>query len=86
MKTAKLIFYALVILLAALGAFAVYGLVVAAIPYLFGLVAILLVGFVVVKMLKKSDKPQLKAVDPDRELKEAIRQLEEIKRKQFLKP
>lgn len=86
MKTAKLIFYALVLVLVAIGAFAVYGLVVAAIPYLLAVLAILLVSFVAMKLLKESDKPQLKPNDPDRELKEAIRQLEEIKRKQVLKP
>lgn len=86
MKTAKLIFYALVLVLLAIGAFAIYGLVVAAIPYLLTVLAILLAGFVAVKLLKKSEKPQLKAGDPDRELKEAIRQIEEIKRQQVLKP
>jgi hypothetical protein len=85
MTTAKLIFYAIVILLAAVGAFMLFGFVVAAIQYLVILGALLLVGLFVVKLLKRPDDRQLEANPGDRELKEAVRELEAIKRRQITK-
>jgi membrane protein implicated in regulation of membrane protease activity len=83
MKTAKIIFYAIIIFLAAIGAFFIFGLVTAVLQYLFFFGLLLIAGLVVVKLLRKSDPPQLEANHPERELKEAIRQLEELKRKQL---
>ena len=86
MKTAKLLFYALVLFLIAIGAFAVYGLIVGAAQYLFWLGAILLAGFVVVKLLKKKpERPQLETNPADRELQDALKRIEEIKRAQLPK-
>lgn len=86
MKTAKLLFYAAVLFLAAVGAFMLFGLIVTAAQYLVWLGAILLVGFVVVKLLKKQpEKPALETNRADRELQDALRRIEEIKRAQLPK-
>jgi hypothetical protein len=88
MKTAKLLFYALVLFLVAVGAIALYSLIVAAAQYLFWLGAILLAGFVAVRLLKKKKKPerpQLESTPADRELQDALRRIEEIKRAQLPK-
>jgi membrane protein implicated in regulation of membrane protease activity len=83
MKTAKLIFYAIIVFLAAIGAFAVFGLVTAILQYLFFFGVLLVAGLFALKVLRKSDRPQLEANRPEKELKEAMRRLEEIKRKQY---
>jgi hypothetical protein len=86
MKTAKLIFHAIIILLAAIGAFFLFGIFTALIQYLFFIGVLLIAGFIAVKLLGgKSDEPQLDAKRTDKKLKEALRQLEELKRKQFSK-
>lgn len=85
MKTAKLLFYAVVLFLAAFGAFMLFGAIISIGQYLIWLGAILLVGFLVVKLLKKPEKPQLETSPADRELQEAIRKIEEIKRAQLPK-
>ena len=85
MKTAKLLFYAAVIFLAAMGAFMLFGLLVSAAQYLVWLGAILLGGFVIIKLLKrkKPERPELPQSGPERELQEALRTIEEIKRAQL---
>lgn len=85
MKTAKLLFYAVVVFLAAVGGFMLFGAIVSIAQYLVWLGAILLVGYVAVKLLKKKpERPQLKAESTEeRELQDALRQIEEIKRAQL---
>lgn len=86
MKTAKLLFYAVVLFLAAFGGFMLFGAIVTIAQYLVWLGAILLVGYVAVKLLKKKpEHPQLKTSPEERELQEAIRRIEEIKRAQLPK-
>jgi hypothetical protein len=83
MKTAKLLFYAVVLFLAAIGAFMLFGAIVSIAQYLLWLGAILLVGFVVVKLLKKPKAKQLKTGAEDGALEDALRKIEEIKRAQL---
>ena len=87
MKTAKLLFYAVVLFLMVMGAFALFGLIISAAQYLVWLGAILLVGFVVVKLLQKTPekRPELETNQAERELQAAIRRIEEIKRAQLPK-
>ncbi len=85
MKTAKLLFYAVVIFLAAIGGFMLFGAIVSIAQYLVWLGAILLAGYVVVKLLKKKpERRQLETASPEeRELQDALRKIEEIKRAQL---
>ena len=87
MKTAKLLFYALVLFLMVIGAFALFGLIVSAAQYLVWLGAILLIGYVVVKLLQKKPEKrlELEGSPAERELQAAIRRIEEIKRAQLPK-
>jgi threonine/homoserine/homoserine lactone efflux protein len=86
MKTAKLLFYAMMLFLAVFGGIMLFGAIISAAQYLIWLGAILLVGFVAVKLLtkKKSERPRLETGSPaERELQEAMRRIEEIKRAQL---
>jgi threonine/homoserine/homoserine lactone efflux protein len=84
MKIAKLLFYAVVLFLAVLGGFMLFGALISAAQYLVWLGAILLIGFVAVKLLKKKpERPQLETPPAERELQEALRRIEEIKRAQL---
>lgn len=86
MKTAKLLFYAVVLFLAAIGAFLLFGAIIGIAQYLVWLGAILLVGFLAVKLLKKRPaRPELKTTPVERELQDAMRRIEEIKRAQLPK-
>ena len=86
MNIAKLLFYAIVLFLAAFGGFMLFGAIISAAQYLIWLGAILLIGFVAFKLLKrKPERPQLEASPADRELQDAIRRIEEIKRAQLPK-
>jgi threonine/homoserine/homoserine lactone efflux protein len=86
MKTAKLLFYAVVLFLAVMGGIMLFGVVVSLFQYIFWIGAILLVGYVAVKLLKKKpDAPQLETSREERELQDALRRLEEIKRAQLPK-
>jgi threonine/homoserine/homoserine lactone efflux protein len=86
MKTAKLLFYAIVLFLAAMGGFMLFGAILSIAQYLVWLGAILLVGFVAVKLLKKRpERPQLEANAADRDLQDALRKIEEIRRAQLPK-
>ena len=63
-----------------------FGAIVSIAQYLVWLGAILLVGFVAVKLLrKKPERPELETSPADRELHDAIRKIEEIKRAQLPK-
>ncbi|HEY0322626.1 MAG TPA: hypothetical protein VGC66_16855 [Pyrinomonadaceae bacterium] len=84
MKTAKILFYAVVLFLAAMGAFMLFGVIMSVAQYLVWLGAILLVGFVAVKLLKKKpERPQLKTSPEERDLQDALRKIEEIRRAQL---
>jgi threonine/homoserine/homoserine lactone efflux protein len=85
MKTAKLLFYVVVLFLAIIGGFAVFGALAWIVQYVFWLAAILLVGYLGVKLLtkKKPEHPQLKTSPEERELQDALRRIEEIKRAQL---
>jgi membrane protein implicated in regulation of membrane protease activity len=85
LKNAKLILWAAAILVAVLGVLAVIGFVVWLAKILF-FVALVVFGVVIYRKLAgKSEPRRLDERDDDRELKEAMRQLEEIKRKQLVK-
>ena len=87
MNFLKIILALVVLLLAALGAFALFGLVAALFKYLLFFGVIILVGAVAYKALKKDDRRyeyQLGS-DPESELARADRLLEEMRRKQLTK-
>lgn len=87
MNIFKVLLALAVLFLAALGAFAVFGLVAALFKYLVFFGVILLVGAVAYKALKKDDRRyeyQLGNV-PEAELARADRLLEEMRRKQLTK-
>ncbi|MCA1633798.1 MAG: hypothetical protein LC802_08785 [Acidobacteria bacterium] len=75
----KIILWLLVLLLAALGALMVYGIFVAAVKLLFYVGIIALVGAVAYKALHKSERSELEAWAPDRELEKTERLLDEVK-------
>ena len=80
----KLVIGVLLLLLAALGALALYGILAAAVKLLFYVGVIALVGAVAYKVLKKSEPlAELPARPADRELEKAERLLEELKRRQL---
>ena len=83
----KILIALAVLFLAALGAFAVFGLVAAIFKYLVFFGVIVLVGAVAYKALKKDDRVyeyQLGS-DPESDLARADRILEEMRRKQLTK-
>ena len=85
LKNAKLILWAAAILVAVLGVLAVIGFVMWLAKILF-FVALIVLGVVIFRKLTgKSEPRRLEERDDDRELKEAMRQLEEIKRQQLIK-
>lgn len=83
MSTFKVIFTAILLLLAAVGAFMLFGLVVAAVKFLFfvGVLAAIAVG--AYKLTRGRERRELGAQDAHDELAEARRVIEEIKRKQL---
>jgi membrane protein implicated in regulation of membrane protease activity len=85
MKNAKLILIALAVLVAAIVAWFVVGVVITIVKFLLVVAVILFAVSVFRKLSGKSKPPELKENDSDRELNEAMRQLEEIKRKQLIK-
>ena len=85
MKNAKLILLALAILVAAIVVWFVVGVVIAIVKFLFVLAVIVLGISIFRKLAGKSKPEQLEERDGDRELNEAMRQLEEIKRRQLIK-
>ena len=84
-KNAKLILLALAILVAAAVIWAVVGFVISIVKILFVVAVIVLGVSIVRKLAGKSEPPRLAERDEDRELNEAMRQLEEIKRRQLVK-
>jgi membrane protein implicated in regulation of membrane protease activity len=85
MKNAKLILIVLGILLAAFLVMTVIGFIILAVKVLFVLAVVLFIASMVKKLTAKSKPHELSENDSDRELKEAMRQLEEIKRRQLIK-
>jgi membrane protein implicated in regulation of membrane protease activity len=85
MKNAKLILIILGILLAAFVVMTVIGFIILAVKVLFVLAVVLFIVAMVKKLSGKSQPRELSENDADRELKEAMRQLEEIKRRQLIK-
>jgi len=84
-KNAKLILLALAILVAAAVIWAVVGFVISIVKILF-VVAVIVLGIAIVRKLAgKSEPRRIEENDGDRELNEAMRQLEEIKRRQLVK-
>ena len=85
LKNAKFILLALAILVAAAVIWFVVGFVISIVKILF-FVAVIVFGIAIVKKLAgKSEPRRLEENDDDRELNEAMRQLEEIKRRQLIK-
>lgn len=85
MKNAKLILIALAVLLAAAVVWAVVGVVITIVKFLLVLAVILFAVSVFRKLSGKSKPAQLEEKYEDRELNEAMKQLEEIKRRQIVK-
>ncbi|HEV7376963.1 MAG TPA: hypothetical protein VGN95_19760 [Pyrinomonadaceae bacterium] len=85
MKNAKLILTALAILIAAVVVWTIVGFVFLAVKILFALMIVLFIVVMVRKLTKKSKPHELEDTGPDRELNEALRQLEEIKRRPLIK-
>lgn len=88
MNFMKIILALVVLFLAALGAFAVFGLVAALFKYLLLFGVIFLVGAVAYKALKGGDERTVEyqlGNDPDSELARTDRLLEELRRKQLTK-
>ncbi|HKQ51228.1 MAG TPA: DUF1328 domain-containing protein [Pyrinomonadaceae bacterium] len=85
LKNAKILLVAVAILAAILGVLAVIGFVMWLAKILF-FVALIVFGIVIYRKLAgKSEPRRLEENDGDRELNEAMRQLEEIKRRQLVK-
>ncbi len=86
MKSAKIILTAIAVILGLFLAFAAIGMIVTAVKYLFWLGVILLAGTIAVKLLRKSDAPQLEAKNSHaNELKTTQRTLNEYKRRELTK-
>ncbi|HEX8889007.1 MAG TPA: hypothetical protein VF779_07510 [Pyrinomonadaceae bacterium] len=85
MKNAKLILIILGILIAAFVVMTVIGFIIWAVQILFVIAVVLFIAAMVKKLSGKSKQRELSENDSDRELKEAMRQLEEIKRRQLIK-
>jgi membrane protein implicated in regulation of membrane protease activity len=85
MKNARLILIALAILIAAAVVWAVAGVVITLVKLLFVLAVAIFVISGIRKLSGKSRPHKLEEKDSDRELNEAMRQLEEIKRRQLIK-
>ena len=85
LKNAKLLLVAAAILVAVLGVLAVIGFVMWLAKILF-FVALVVFGVIIYRKLAGKSAPRrLEENDSDRELNEAMRQLEEIKRRQLVK-
>ena len=84
MKNAKLILTVLAIIFAAIGVWIAIGFIVTVIQFAL-LIALIVFGISIYRKLSgKSNPQQLADTGGDRELNEALRQLEDIKRRQQL--
>lgn len=85
LKNAKLILAVIAILIAAVVVWTLVGVVFTIVKYLL-LLAAILVGISLYRKLSGKSKPrEIEENESDRELNEALRQLEEIKRRQLIK-
>ena len=85
LKNAKILLVAAAILAAVLGVIAVIGFVMWLAKILFFVALVVFAVVVYKKLAGKSEPRRLEEGDGDRELNEAMRQLEEIKRRQLVK-
>lgn len=86
MNKFKIVLALLVLLLAAVGAFFVFGLIAWAFQYLLWIGVLAVIVGVAYKVLKRPARPQLRELDaPDWELDRADRVLEDMKSRQLLK-
>lgn len=85
LKNARLILTVLAILVAAIIVWTIVSFVVLAVKVLFVLALVLFIASMVRKLLKKSKHYEIEDKNAERELNAALRQLEEIKRKQLVK-
>ena len=86
MNKFKIVLALLVLLLAAVGAFFVFGLIAWAFQYLLWIGVLAVIVGVAYKVLKRPSRPQLREMDaPAWELDRADRVLEDMKSKQLLK-
>jgi membrane protein implicated in regulation of membrane protease activity len=81
MGNLKTILTLIAVILGLILGFAVIGMVITALQYLFWLGVLCLAAVVTVKLLKKSNSAQLESKDNLKALKEAERSVEEYKRK-----
>jgi hypothetical protein len=81
----KVILALLVLFLAVLGAFAIYGLVLVLLKWLVILGVIALAGVGAYKLLSKHDEPRLELTSAEAEMLKAEQMLAEIRRKQLTK-
>lgn len=81
----KLIFGLIVLALAVVGAFALFGIIAWLFQYLFWIGALLVVGVVAYKLLSKPERKEPGLLPADMELERADRLLEELRRKQLTK-
>ena len=85
MKFFKIILALLVLFLAVLGAFALYGLVLVLLKWVVILGVIALAGVGAYKLLSKSDERYPELSSAEREMQQAERMLAELRRKQLTK-
>ena len=85
MKNAKLILTIIAILIAAFVVMTIIGFIILAVKVLFVLGVVFFIATMIRKLSAKSKPRELEEHDSDRELNEAMRQLEEIKRRQLIK-
>jgi uncharacterized protein (DUF58 family) len=86
MKNLKIILIAVAVILCALVALSVVGMIINALYYVFWLGVLALGGVAAYKLFAKSnDAPQLEGKTPARELETADRELEKYKEKYLLK-
>ena len=81
----KIILALLVLFLAVLGAFAIYGLVLVLLKWLVILGVIALAGVGAYKLLSKPDEPRLELSSAETEMLKAEQMLADIRRKQLTK-
>lgn len=85
MKNLKTILIALAVILCAVAALSIVGMIITALHYVFWLGILGLAGVAAYKFFKKSNAPQLEGKIPVGELENADRALEEHRRKYLLK-
>ena len=86
MKNIKNILTIVAFILGAIAVLSLVGMVITAIQYLFWLGVICIAAVVAVKLLRKTNEPQLESKSHLKELKSAERALQEYKRQTSSKP